>query len=273
MFLEKYLKTIGFSDIPGVDLKTLTSLHELHTKRFPFENITPFLHEEVKLDDQSLEEKFLSSGRGGYCFEQNNLFRRALVEIGFNVTGLGARVLWNQPEDLITRRSHMLLIVDCAGEKYLCDVGFGGLTLTTPIKFQVGLEQKTSHENFRIGRLDSDLKLEALVGEVWKTLYRFDEQVNHLIDYEVANYYLYTNPSSIFRNNLIVAMPYDGGRYAFNNDTFTIYENGSVKEKITLNSVEEVMNVLSSTFLIRLPQLPLLKARISELLHSLQKPG
>lgn len=273
MFIEKYLKTIGFSDIPGVDLNTLTSLHELHTKRFPFENLTPFLHEEVRLDDQNLEEKFLSSGRGGYCFEQNNLFRRALTEIGFQVTGLGARVLWNQPEDLITRRSHMLLIVECEGENYLCDVGFGGLTLTTPIKFQVDLEQKTSHENFRIGRLGHDLKLEALVGDVWKTLYRFDEQVNYLVDYEVANYFLYTNPTSIFRNNLIVAMPYNGGRYAFNNDTLTIYENGSVKEKIKLNSVEEVLNVLTSTFKIRLPQHPGLRDRITELLHSIQKQG
>lgn len=268
MFLQSYLKMIGFHGHPGVDLKTLTSLHELHTRKFPFENLTPFLHEEVKLDDASLEEKFLVSGRGGYCFEQNILFKRALTEIGFQVTGLGARVLWNQPEQLLTRRSHMLLTVEVENEKYLCDVGFGGLTLTTPIKFQQNLEQRTSHENFRIGYLETDLKLEALVGGVWKTLYRFDEQVHHLVDYEVASYYLCTHPSSIFRNNLIAARPFDGGRFAFSNNMLSVYENGEVKEKIKLTTTEEVLNVLASTFNIRLPQGSKLTERIAQMLFA-----
>jgi N-hydroxyarylamine O-acetyltransferase len=271
MFMSNYLKFIGFTEKPSVDLQTLTSLHRLHTYKFPFENLTPFLHQEVKLDDQSLEEKFLNSGRGGYCFEQNLFFKRALTEIGFKVTGLGARVLWNQPEDLITRRSHMLLIVEIDAEKYLCDVGFGGLTLTTPLKFKLHEEQKTSHENFRIGTLGNDLKLEALVGGVWKTLYRFDEQVHHLVDYEVPNYYLYTHPTSIFRNNLIAAMPFKGGRFAFNNDTLTIYENGSVKEKKKFGTPEEILNVLADTFKIKIPERSRLADRINELLISLQK--
>jgi arylamine N-acetyltransferase len=52
-------------------------------------------------------------GRGGWCFEHNTLFRHALEALGFSVTSLAARVLWNAPPDSpMGPRSHMLLLVD-----------------------------------------------------------------------------------------------------------------------------------------------------------------
>jgi N-hydroxyarylamine O-acetyltransferase len=51
-------------------------------------------------------------GRGGYCFEQNPLLKNLLNALGYRVTGLAARVLWNAPEGAITPRGHMPLRVD-----------------------------------------------------------------------------------------------------------------------------------------------------------------
>lgn len=264
--MNNYLEHIGFTHTPKSDYQTLHKLHRLHTLKFPFENITPFLYQEVKLDIESVENKFLNEGRGGYCFEQNLLFLTELRRIGFNVRPLGARVVYNQPEDLITRRSHMLMQVDIQGEKYLADVGFGGLTLTTPIKFQTDIEQSTTHENFRIGKIEEDLKLQAKVAGEWKTLYRFDLQEQHPIDYEVANFYLYTNPSSIFRNNLIAGRPFEKGRYALSNNQFTTHYLGKESVKKTLTTVNEVKDVLTDIFQIKLPAHTELTARIETVL-------
>lgn len=264
--MEQYLQKIGFKGIPSVDYSTLYELHRLHTLKFPFENLTPFLHDEVKIDSDSISDKFLKENRGGYCFEQNTLFLSILRQIGFEVRPLGARVVYNQPEDIITRRSHMLLSVKAEGKTYLCDVGFGGMTQTVPLEFKLNEVQKTTHEDFRIGQLGEDYKIEAQVGDTWKTLYRFDLQEQFPIDYEVANFFLYTHSSSIFRNNLIAALPTSNGRFALSNNVFTIYQTGKGPEKKHLKNVDEVLEVLTNVFNISLPAHPKLNERIKSII-------
>ena len=59
-----------------------------------------------------------------------------LTALGFEVTGLMARVLWMVPDHLPPRpRSHMVLAVRAPGDDttWLADVGFGGCVLTGPL--------------------------------------------------------------------------------------------------------------------------------------------
>ncbi len=77
----------------------------------------------------------------GYCFEQNTLLLTALRELGFEVSGLAARVVWSAPEDVIRPRSHMLLRILIDGEDHIADVGFGGQTLTGPLRLVTDVEQ------------------------------------------------------------------------------------------------------------------------------------
>ena len=93
--LASYFERIGYAGAYPVTLKTLEDLHFRHALTIPFENLNPFLGWRVGLDGESLQRKIIHDGRGGYCFEQNLLFRLALQELGFQVTGLAARVLWN----------------------------------------------------------------------------------------------------------------------------------------------------------------------------------
>src|ERR1700730_12863929 len=74
----------------------------------PFENLNPLWRWPVRLDTASLEGKMMCGGRGGYCFEPNLLLKNVLNALGYRVTGLAARVLWNAPEGAITPREHML---------------------------------------------------------------------------------------------------------------------------------------------------------------------
>ena len=258
MDIDAYFARIGFTGARTPTLDTLRALHLAHAQSIAFENLNPLLRWPVLLDVPSLEQKLVHTGRGGYCFEQNALLATALRELGFEVTGLAARVIWNAPEDAIRPRGHMLLKVIVSGEPYLADVGFGGMTLTSPIKLVTDVEQQTAHEPFRLVTLGvhdagRELKLQGLVNGAWKSLYRFDLQPQQEPDYEVANYYLSTSPTSHFLSTLMVARPFAGGRYGLVNNRLSVHRLGGPSETQVLTSVAEVRGVLENVFGLTLP--------------------
>jgi N-hydroxyarylamine O-acetyltransferase len=253
MDLDAYFTRVGFNGARTPTLDTLRDLHLAHAQAITFENLNPLLGWRVALDLPSIEEKLLRSGRGGYCFEQNALLAAALRELGFTVTGLAARVLWNGPEDAIRPRTHMLLNIDLGGESHIADVGFGGMTLTTPLRLLPDVEQSTAHEPFRLVKIDDGFKLQTRLGAAWKTLYRFDLQPQFDADYEVSNHYTSTYPTSHFLSMLIAARPVPGARYALSNNQLTIHHIDGPSERRMLASVPEVRQVLESIFGLTLP--------------------
>src|SRR3974390_99304 len=203
--LDAYFNRIGYKGPREPTLPVLAALHRLHPQAIPFENIDPILRRPVRLDSPSIEAKLVRGGRGGYCFEHNLLFMRALRSSGFGVSGLGARVLWGRPDDAETMRSHMLIRVEIEGATYLADVGFGIVTLTGALRFAPGIEQETPHEPFRIMEIRGGYKMQVRIEGEWRTPYRCDLQERFPIDYEVANYYVSTTPNSIFVGSLMIA--------------------------------------------------------------------
>ena len=141
--LDAYFNRIGYSGERSPTLETLRGIHIHHTETIPFENLNPVLGWPVHLDAVSLQQKLIHSRRGGYCYEQNLLLRHALETIGFNVIGLAARVSWNTSEGEVLPRTHMLLRIDLDGQAYIADVGFGGQTLTAPLRLELEIEQST----------------------------------------------------------------------------------------------------------------------------------
>src|SRR6184192_3454411 len=96
--LETYFERIGYVGDRAPTLATLAAIHVRHAEAIAFENLNPLMGWPVRLDVESLQHKMVRDGRGGYCFEQNLLLKHALGSLGFRVTGLGARVLWDAPE-------------------------------------------------------------------------------------------------------------------------------------------------------------------------------
>ena len=246
--LAAYLDRIGHDGPVEPTLAVLRSLHRLHPQAIPFENLDPFLGRPVDLDLGALQRKLVQGGRGGYCFEHNLLFMEALARIGFSVTGLAARVLWGQPEDAITARSHMLLRLEIDGRTWLADVGFGGLTQTAPLLLDPGLEQETPHETFRLVQVDGYFRMQAKGGGEWRTLYRFDLQQQFLVDYAVSNYFLSTHPASHFRVGLIAARPLPGHRLALSNNRLSTHHADGRTERVEIVEPAELADALSSHF-------------------------
>jgi N-hydroxyarylamine O-acetyltransferase len=252
--LDAYFRRIGYAGAGEPNLDTLSALHLRHAQSIAFENLNPLLKWPVRLDAASLERKLVHDGRGGYCYEQNLLFGHVLKALGFQVTGFAARVLWTYyPEDAITARSHQLLRVDLEDGPYIVDVGFGGQTLTGPLRLEPELEQATPHELFRLVKAGGGFKLQSKVGAAWKTLYRFDLDEVFQPDYEVLNYYASTHPNSLFVNKLVAARPATDRRYALSGNQLTVHHLGGPSERRVLATLAELRDTLESTFLLRLP--------------------
>lgn len=251
--LHAYFARIGYAGDRAPSLDTLRGLHLRHPAAIAFENLDPLMGRKVRLDLVSLQQKLVADGRGGWCFEQNLLFSHALKALGFRVTCLGARVLWNQPDDAITARSHMLLRVDLDSGSYIADVGFGGQTLTGPLRLEPDIEQATPHEPFRLLPAGDGFRMQSKIDGAWKSLYRFDQQEQFQPDYEVSNYYLSTFPGSHFLHSLMVGRTDAGRRYALRNNQFSVHHLNGTTERRSLTSAAELRRTLEGPFGIRLP--------------------
>ncbi|HEY5802811.1 MAG TPA: arylamine N-acetyltransferase [Lysobacter sp.] len=265
MNLDAYLRRIGYDGPLQPSVDVLDALTYRHATSIAFENLDPFAGEPVELAPDALERKLVDAGRGGYCFEHNLLLAQALRAVGFDVSGLAARVLWTQPDDAITARSHMLLRVEMDQGTRLVDVGFGGSTLTTSLALRDGDEQATPHEPYRLLQRDGDWWMQVRLPDRWATLYRFDLQRQHPVDYEASNYYLSTHPTSHFVTGLRVARPVDGGRHALRDRELSFHRLGGVSERRTLQDLDELREILEGTFGIRVPGSPRLQARLAGL--------
>lgn len=265
--LDGYFKRIGYVGSTDPTLETLRSIHLRHAQSIPFENLNPFLRIPVVLDIDSLYQKLVLDGRGGYCFEHNLLLTEVLKSMRYSVKGLGARVLWNTPEGIVTARGHMLLLVEIDHDYFIADVGFGGLTLTAPLALIPNLEQDTPHEKFKLIQIANDYVLQAKVQGAWKRIYSFGLQENFLIDYEVTSWYLSNHPTSHFVTGLIAALPFENGRHTLrNNDFATHYLDGSHERK-RFDNVADLQFTLETTFGIRLPQIPSIDSSLERIIQ------
>ena len=248
--LQNYFTRIGYAEDPSISLATLEKLQQLHTSVIPFENIDVLLGLDVDLKPEAIEKKLIVQGRGGYCFEHNNLFMKVLHEIGFQVDPLLARVTWKQPDNGVAGpRTHMVLRVRINDDVFLADVGFGGLVIPRPLRFGTSEAQTTNHEIFRIIEHKHGYRVDVLISGRWLSAYDVADSPQEPIDFEVANWYTSGHPDSKFRRNLMMARVTRDTRYALLNNRFSIRKKGHPAVKQVLDA-QALSHVVSEQFLL-----------------------
>lgn len=272
--LNGYFDRINYRGAAEPNLDVLQDLVTAHTRTIPFENLDPLMG--VPVDDlspESLTNKLVRRRRGGYCYEQNGLMGYVLAEIGFRVRRFAGRVVWMLPPDApVGAQTHTVLAATFPGSvgPYLVDVGFGGQTLTSPIRLQTGSVQQTTREPYRLQDRRDGLVLQAQVRGEWQSLYEFTPRTRPLIDLQVGSWYVSTHPSSIFVTSLMVARVTDDARMNLAGRDLTIHRaDGS--EKIRLEDAAAVVDTLRDRFGIDIDGLgerSVLEARIDKILDA-----
>ncbi|QHF45567.1 arylamine N-acetyltransferase [Pseudomonas sp. S35] len=250
-----YLKRLGYDSPPPPTLQTLQELQLRHVCTFAFESLSTLLHLPVPIDLPSVEQKVLLDGRGGYCYELNQMFLALLQELGFEARGITGRVVMGGPPDARTARTHRLSLVILDGVRYVTDVGFGGMVPSAPLQLDTQAVQATPHEPYRLtfhGEEGSYTMWVEVAGE-WRGLYVFDLQVQADIDYEIGNWYVSTHPASPFVGQLKVARLAVGQRHTLNNTQYTVHYLGRPSEKCVIENQQALLELLQGTFGIQVP--------------------
>ena len=229
-------------------INTLRELHALHPAAIVFENLDVLLKRPIQLDMEALVRKLIHHRRGGYCYEQNTLFKAALQTIGFSVTSLAARVQWRYPEGSVTPRAHMVLRIRLPDSDYIADVGFGLMTLTAPLRLQTGIEQPTPHGLYRLIPIGDEMRLEAKTSEGWAAIYQISLQEQTSADWEVQNWYTSTNPNSRFTRDLMAARPAEKRRYGLLNNFLSTYYLDGTTERRMIETPQALETILRNEF-------------------------
>ncbi|ADG17688.1 N-hydroxyarylamine O-acetyltransferase [Paraburkholderia atlantica] len=249
--LENYFARIGYQGPRAATLDVLRAIHRLHPAAIPFENLNPLMRQPVRLELEAIERKLVTQKRGGYCFEQNILFANVLMQLGFKITPMLARVVWGREPGTISPRTHMVLRVDLDGDEWIADVGFGGVTLTAPLRLTAGLAQPIPLGTFRLADAGHDtLYLEVLApDESWSRVYHVDLRAVEWVDYEISNWYTSTSPDSKFVNNLLACRVLPELRVALLNDQFNERDaQGQIVSERRLASAAELADCLRERF-------------------------
>ncbi|HJW33456.1 MAG TPA: arylamine N-acetyltransferase [Holophagaceae bacterium] len=246
--LDAYLARLGAPAPAGATLEALVGLHLAHALAIPFENLDIQLGRPISLELPVLEAKLVRGRRGGYCFEQNTLFRAALEALGFAVEAFEARV--RVGTDQLLPRTHMLLQVRVEGREWLCDVGFGGGGPLCPVPMD-GEPATAGRWTFRV-RPEGPLRvLQSLVGETWMDLYAFLPEPRPDVDFQMGNWYTSTYPGSRFLLTLTAQRTTREARYILRNLKLEVDQAGGWEVRDLCR--EEVPEVLDRVFGLQIP--------------------
>src|ERR1043165_4659001 len=113
-----WFERIGYSGPATPTLETLNRLIFAHAHAISYETLDIMLGRPPKLDIPTLQTKMIARGRGGYCFEQNMLFRAGLRSLGYQIESFQGRVVRGMAIDAPRPAIHMLLRVDLPEGQY-----------------------------------------------------------------------------------------------------------------------------------------------------------
>lgn len=183
-------------------------MHRAHRLAIPFENLDIPLGRGIAIDSASVFGKLVERKRGGYCFEQNSLFLRALHALGFTARPLLARV-WLLATAM-PPLTHTLNIVTIGDREWIADAGFGG-SFSPPLPLEDGAQTQapdgTAH---RLIRKDARTWMLERAGDPgatdgrsaatrdWQAQYSFTLDPVEAVDLELSNHWTATRPDTRF---------------------------------------------------------------------------
>ena len=176
----------------------------------------------------------------------------ALREIGFTVRALAGRVQW-QAGGKVAARHHMALLISLPEGKFIADVGFGGLTMTAPLKLEFGIEQQTPHGSYRLMAAGDEIQVQAKVNSDWQPLFQLSLSEQADADWDSANWFISTSPDSIFTRTVMAALPLPDRRFTLRNNRLSVHHVGGRSEHRLIADANEFIRELRETFRLNIP--------------------
>lgn len=251
--VDGYLSRIGAERPSELTAGSLQKLVRAHLERVPFE-VLELTEEKTQpsLEPEGLYEKIVVRNRGGYCFELNKLFYLLLRELGFSCYCVGVRCILGRPEPVAI--SHRGIIVEFPGEKWYCDVGFGGngpkgiLNLLTP---EI---QTICYERFQVQQEEGQYVVVSFDSQDRPVrMLKFRDEAYLDVDFAMLNGYYSVHPRSPFRAKRILYRCLGDGWISFVGTTYTVFRKGQyTREEIPEEAAQR--RLIQTEFGVTIPQ-------------------
>jgi N-hydroxyarylamine O-acetyltransferase len=249
--LDGYLRRIAYEGPTEPSEATLTALYRAHLNKIRFENLDVFVSGRVSVDLEDIQEKIVYRGRGGYCYEQAQLFGAVLERLGFRVERLLARV---GPDGGPARpRTHLTLRVRADQNVWLADPGFGS-SPPAPLslrRYRSGSPQEVDGWIYEITPDEEHgqevWKLREYQAGTWVTLHRWDDSKVQPVDVVLSNHYTSTHPDSWFTWQPIIVKRTPDAITSITGRTCTVTHAGHTKTRSELTD-QEFAAALTSEF-------------------------
>lgn len=201
--LDAYRERVEYDNPLSPDLDTLFGLQRAQVTHIPFENLDLVLGRGIAVDVESIQDKLVRRGRGGYCYEVTGLLAAVLERAGFTFTGSLARVRMGTGQLRPTSHANLIVRFEDA-TRWLVDAGFGDRGILDPIQIVDGNEATQGGWRYRVDRVDEhDWILSTRHRGDWLDLYSFTLQPRYPNDFAVANHFTSTHARSPFTGRLM----------------------------------------------------------------------
>lgn len=242
---QAYLQDLGIgASKPG--LEQLQELQSRHIAKYSFNNLAVILGKDIPLDTESVFQKIVLEGKGGYCFEHNKLVFEVLDHLGYDVSLKMARVVYNKEVDV--PRTHRLTVLNLDGDQYVVDMGFGHYCPKYPVKMEKGLVQDQGDAVYRIVKnTNGDFCMQIVKDDDFFTLYTFDMNTYTDMDCLTSHFYSHKYPTAGFVNNLVICLKKNEEVLSLRNHEFHLLKNGETK--ITpVSTADELLGYMNDIY-------------------------
>ncbi|UJH91015.1 arylamine N-acetyltransferase [Antarcticibacterium sp. 1MA-6-2] len=248
MDLQHYLKRIHYKGKTEVSIETLNFLHRAHVLNVPFENFHVINRIPIVLDQEKFYSKVVERKRGGFCYELNGLFAKALEEIGFDNYFIGCSVFVPPLNDFGSNFGHLAIITSIDEQLFLVDVGFGDAFLEPlELKFDEPVFQFGFY--YRLTQLPNEeiLLEKSLDNESYQKMYKFTLKKRDLQDFAETCEFHQVSPLAPFTKKPLCSRATSAGRITLTSTSLTI-TNGQQKKEVPILSSSQFDELLEEHF-------------------------
>ena len=245
---EKMFTKLKLANRTEVKFEELNTILFAFAHTIPFENLDVIARNANTITMGNLQNKILTTSRGGLCYELNTLFYYFLKDCGYDVQLALGTVYKNEINAWALEDGHITIILNYANERYLIDVGIASLVPLIPVPF-TGESVSSKNGSYRVRKRDTSkgnyiLERKDTNGE-WKVCHAF---YNRIIDEAVVNDVhkrVIEDEKSIFNKGPIAVKLTESGHVSLTNTSLTemIHEE-KTKRVITEAQYRELLYTL-----------------------------
>lgn len=241
--IENFLKRIELDAEVELNLDFLGKVQSHAVTAIAYENLDILEGKAIKLDADSLYNKIVTRGRGGYCFELNGLLAAMLREMGFNVSERFSRYL--RGENDVPMRRHRVVAVTMDDGDYMVDIGVGQIAPRFPLKIEEGLVQEQNGETYKFMKDENHgWVLWDLHKGQWREYIAFNDDKTYDVDFEQPSFYCEKHPDSVFNKEPMIAIKTEKGRKTIDGRVykeFVVEELVHIEENISDERMAELL--------------------------------